>query len=97
MQIPVLIERVDGNGYQARPFPFTAKGATPEEALENLRHLLQGKLGAGAKVVQLTVPEEENLRSRMAGIWKEDDPLVEEWKQIMEENRRKAEEAPDYP
>ncbi len=22
MQIPVLIERVDGNGYQARPFPL---------------------------------------------------------------------------
>ena len=97
MQIPVLIEPVDGNGYQARPFPFTANGATPEEALENLRHLLQRKIGAGAKIVQLSVPEEENLRSRMAGIWKEDDPLVEEWKQIMEENRRKAEEAPDYP
>lgn len=97
MQIPVLIEPVDGNGYRAKPFPFTAEGATPEEALENLRHLMQGKIGAGSKIVQLSLPEEEGLRARMAGIWKKDDPLVEEWKQIMEENRRKAEEAPDYP
>ncbi|SRR5216683_605791 len=97
MQIPVLIEPLDGNGYRAKPFPFTAEGATPEEALENLRHLMQGKIGAGAKIVQLNLPQEEDLRSRMAGIWKENDPLVKEWKQIMEENRRKAEEAPDYP
>jgi len=97
MQIPVLIEPVDGNGYRARPFPFTAEGATPEEALENLRLLIQGKVDAGAKIVQINLPQEVELRSRMAGIWKQDDPLVKEWKQIMEENRRKAEEAPDYP
>jgi hypothetical protein len=58
---------------------------------------MQGKIEAGAKIVHLNLPQEDELRSRMAGIWKADDPLIKEWKEIMEENRRKAEEAPDYP
>ncbi len=40
MQIPVLVERVKGNGYRARgvePFAVSAKGSTREEALAKLR------------------------------------------------------------
>ena len=39
MQIPVLVEKVKGNGYRARgtePFAISAKGSTREEALAKL-------------------------------------------------------------
>ncbi len=44
MQIPVLVERLKGNGYRARgkdPFAISAKGATREEALAKLRAKIQ--------------------------------------------------------
>ncbi len=40
MQIPVLVERVKGNGFRARgtePFAVSARGASREEALAKLR------------------------------------------------------------
>jgi hypothetical protein len=97
MQIPVLIEPVGGNGYQAKPFPFTAEGATPEEALQKLRQLLEGKITSGAKIVHLDVQIEQNPWLRIAGTLDPNDPMVQEWKEIMMENRRKADEDPDYP
>ena len=33
---------------------------------------------------------------KMAGIWNEDDPLVKEWEEVMEENRRRANQDPDF-
>jgi predicted RNase H-like HicB family nuclease len=99
MQIPVLIEPVASNGYRARgvePFALVAEGATPEEALGKLRALLAGKLAAGAKIAVLDLPAPENPWLRAAGIWKKDDPLVEEWKRVMEENRRAADADPDF-
>jgi hypothetical protein len=97
MQIPVLIERVDSNGYRARglePFGFTAEGATEEEALQKLREQVQSRLASGARVVQLDVPEEHPW-ARFAGTWKEGDPFIEEWKKAVEEYRRQIDEDPD--
>jgi len=54
MEIPVLIEPVAGNGYRARtgdPLALTAEGATPAEALANLRSILQERLDGGARLV----------------------------------------------
>src|SRR5437763_16599291 len=99
MQIPVLIEAVAGNGYRARgsePFALIAEGATREEALRKLRELIAVKLDAGAEIVPLDIPDGENPWLRMAGTLDSNDPLVKEWKLIMEENRRKADEDPDY-
>lgn len=99
MQIPVLIEPVAGNGYRAKggePFALTVEGATREEALGKLRELIESKLDAGAEIVHLNVPDSDNPWLRMAGTLDKDDPLVKEWKQIMEENRRKADEDPNY-
>jgi hypothetical protein len=39
---------------------------------------------------------EENPWLRMAGMWDKDDPLVQEWERIMNEERRKADADPDY-
>jgi hypothetical protein len=99
MEIPVLLERVEGNGYRARglePFGLIAEGATREEAIERLRELLAAKLHNGGEIVSLTVPCINNPLARMPGIWDKDDPLIDQWIETMKENRRKADEDPDY-
>ena len=50
MQIPILIEKVEGNGYRAsggEPLAITAEGGTQEEALANLRKKFQDRLRRG--------------------------------------------------
>jgi hypothetical protein len=42
------------------------------------------------------VVEHDNPWLQMAGMIDLEDPLVKEWIQILEENRRKADEDPDY-
>lgn len=91
MQIPVVIEPVARNGFRARggePFPFTAEGATPEEALENLSAQLKARLKKGAVVVPLEVSTEPHPLTEFAGMFK-DDPYFEEVLEIMAANRRR--------
>jgi predicted RNase H-like HicB family nuclease len=99
MEIPVLIEPVPPNGFRARsgePLGLTAEGATREEALQKLRELVTKRIADGGQMVPLDLPAASNPWLRMAGIWEKDDPLIEEWKQAMEENRRAADADPDY-
>jgi hypothetical protein len=99
MQIPVLLEQISGNGYRAKtgePFSLSADGSTSEEALQKVRTLVEEKLRGGAKVVQLEIPSDVNPWLRIAGTLDPNDPMVQEWKEIMMENRRKADEDPDY-
>ena len=42
----------------------------------------------------MDVPEQDNPWLKMAGMWDKDDPLVQEWKEIMRENRLKDENNP---
>jgi hypothetical protein len=98
MQIPVLIEPVSGNGYRARggePLALTAEGATPDEAVQKLRELLNQRLTGGTRLVPLEVPDGDNPWRQMAGMFK-DDPLFQEVLEIMAEQRKKNEEDPDY-
>jgi hypothetical protein len=98
MKIPVLLEPVAGNGYRARgnhPFPLTAEGATADEALQNLRELIQSRLVGGAQLVPLEIADEHPWLP-FAGMF-EDDPLLDEWKQAMAENRRQIDEDPNIP
>lgn len=99
MQIPVLIEPVAGTGFRARggePLPLTAEGATPDEALQKLRELLQARLTGGTRLVALEVPDDDNPWLKMAGMYK-DDPLFDEWQQAIAEYRRQIDEDPDIP
>jgi len=99
MQIPVLIEPVAGNGYRAKggePFALTVEGATREDAVRKLRELIEKRLKTGAEIVPMEIPDGDNPWLRMAGTLDANDPLVKEWKLIVEENRRKADEDPDY-
>lgn len=99
MDIPVLIEPVAGNGFRARgcePFALVAEGATREEALQKVREQLQDRLQAGAQIVPMAVPGQENPWVKFAGMFK-DDPLFDDWQAAIAENRRKADADPDVP
>src|SRR5262245_16346309 len=99
VEIRVLIEPVAGNGFRAvggDPFPVSLHGTTREELLEKLRAFVAQRMANGAEVVRFEVAELDHPLLRAAGVWDKDDPLVQEWKQIMEENRRKANADPDY-
>jgi predicted RNase H-like HicB family nuclease len=98
MHMPIAIEPVAGNGYRARggePLAFTAEGATPEEAVRKLRELIQAHLASGVQIVPLELPTMPHPLARFAGMYDPNDPLVQEWLQIMAENRRRADEDPD--
>jgi len=98
MQIPVLLERVKGNGYRARisePLALKVRGATREEALAKLREKIQSRLGRDAEVVGLEFPEPHPWR-KFAGMFK-DDPDFREVLEIIAENRRKMDEDPSVP
>lgn len=69
MQIPVLVEKVEGNGYRAREvWPlsqgsfFAAEGATREEALDKLRELIRSRLPSGAELVDLEIGTEAEIQ-----------------------------------
>ncbi len=100
MHIPVLVEYLPEKGYRARagdPFCLTAEGKTQPEALDKLRKLIEERKQAGAWIVHLDIGNIDNPVMQSCGTLDPDDPLVKEWKQIMEENRQKDEEDPDYP
>src|SRR4051812_49256970 len=100
MQIPVLVEKLKGNGYRARgtePFALSARGATREEALAKLRPKIEGRLKNGTELVGLEVASQPHPLAKFAGMYSRDNPLIQEWIQIMAENRRKMDEDPDVP
>src|SRR5438270_13755989 len=98
MHIPVLIEPIAGNGYRAWGLGTDAavEGKTDAEALENLRRNLESRIKAGARLTYLDLPVQEHPLARAAGIFRADDPVVQEWKQIMAENRRRDDESADW-
>ena len=96
MQIPVLVEPVNGNGYRARgkePFAVSAKGATPAEALAKLRAKIQARLKNGTQIVGLEVGPEPHAWMEFAGMFK-DDPWIDDWVQSMAEHRQQVEDDP---
>jgi hypothetical protein len=99
MQIPVLVERVANNGFRARagePLPFSAEGATPDEAVRNLRAVLDRQFESGKQLRSLDIGS-ENPWLALAGMHDPHDPLINEWKQEIEAYRREVEDDPDRP
>ena len=99
MQIPILLEVVAGSGYRARsgpPLDVSAEGATPAEALQNLRQVIAGRLAGGAQLLSIEVPGAEHPLARFAGMYK-DDPLFDEWQQAIAEYRREADAEAEAP
>jgi hypothetical protein len=95
MEIPVLVEPINNNGFRARsgePLPLCAEGTTSDEAVKKLHELLQMRLKHGARLTSLMVGSDKTTAVKGGGIYREDDPIVQEWLRIMEENRRKLDE-----
>ena len=98
MQIPVLVQRVKGNGYRARgkePFAVSATGATRKEALAKLRAKIEARLKNGTELVGLEVGSQPHPLAEFAGMFK-DDPMFEDWQKAIAEYRRKVDNDPDY-
>jgi predicted RNase H-like HicB family nuclease len=96
MQIPVLIEPVQNNGYRATtglPLVVSAQGATREEALLHLQQALQTRLSNGTELTAVEVATEHPL-ARFAGMFK-DNPLFDEWQQAIAEYRQQVEDDPE--
>jgi predicted RNase H-like HicB family nuclease len=99
MQIPVLVERVKGNGYRAsgtEPFAVSAKGSTREEALAKLRAKIQSRLKNETEIVGLEVGPQPPPLAEFAGMFK-DDPDFEDVLKIMAANRKRMDEDADVP
>lgn len=99
MHIPVLIEPVANHGFRARagePLPGSAEGATPEEALHNLRAALERQLKNGKQLRSVDLAA-ENPWLALAGMHDPTDSLIQEWKQEMAAYRQEIEDDPDRP
>ncbi len=99
MQVPVLIERVEGNGYRARagePFGWSAEGATADEALSALKEVVTQKVAAGAKIAAIDIPAEGHPLMAYAGTWK-DHPLLDDWMQAIADYRQAVENDTERP
>src|SRR5215216_6443921 len=94
MQIPVLVVPVANNGFRAKsgePMQFSAEGATPEEAVGNLRFAIVQQLKNGSQLLSLEIAP-ENPWLALAGVYNADDPMVQEWKLEMAAYRQEVED-----
>src|SRR5437870_4731459 len=99
MQIAVLVEPVANNGFRAKagePLPLTAEGATPDEAVRNLRAAMDRQLKNGRQLLSVDVAQ-DNPWLAMAGMHDPNDPLVQRWKQEMAAYRNEVEIDPGRP
>lgn len=94
MEVSVVLERVENNGYRARcgePIALSADGETREEALNRLRDALAAKVAAGLEVVRIRVPTFTPDRP----LWP-DDQITRDWLEGIAEARRRA-DTESYP
>lgn len=100
MNISVFVESQEDKRYCATCLTlpgFVAEAATREEALEQMRVLVQQQLSRG-ELVHLEVPlqGEPQTRKSLGGMWK-DHPDIDEVVENMLEYRRQVDADPDRP
>jgi hypothetical protein len=91
MEIPILLERLDGGRYRARvgePFAFTVEAAGRTEAIIQADQAIKARPAAGAELIPLPISNPGTIHGEAAGCLK-DHPLFDEWVEIMAENRRR--------
>jgi hypothetical protein len=96
MDIPILIELLPAGRFRASaggPFSLSAEGDTQPEAVKGLEALIRAKFQSGAWLDVISLPSAvENPHWRACGTLNAKDPAVQEWLEIMAENRRKMDE-----
>lgn len=99
MELPVLIEPIENQGFRARlgePIALSVEGSTKEEALMRLRRLFELQMSNGKEIVSLNVKNGRPAWMNAAGIFKEDDPVIQEWVKCMQAYRDEVENDPNY-
>jgi hypothetical protein len=81
MDVSVMLEEVQGNGYRATamvPTAVVAEASTREEAVERIRTMISQRLSR-AELIQIEVPTHSDLNPwlAIAGTWR-DHPDVDE-------------------
>jgi hypothetical protein len=90
MEIPVLIEPVPGAGFRVsggEPFAIVAEGATEEDALKQFKKGVADRLRDGVRITTVDVPATPHPLAEFAGIFNDSDPIVQEWLEIMQQQR----------
>ncbi len=100
MQIPVVVELLVGDGHLARTgelLPLRAAGASRDKALCNLEQVVQQRLLSGISQASINVENnsDENPWIKFAGMFK-DEPMFDEVRQIMADNRKRDDADPNY-
>src|SRR5688572_14215701 len=98
MQLPILIEPIDGGRFRARsgePLALMTEGATAHEALTALQAALREQLRSGARLGAVDV--ENGSVSAPAGPLQldplpEDDWFFQTMREAIEENRRREDQ-----
>lgn len=95
MEIPVLVEPVPGAGFRVsggEPFAIVAEGATEEDALHQFKKSVADRLRDGVRITTVNVPATPHPLTEFAGIFSDSDPIVQEWLEIMREQRDVSDE-----
>jgi hypothetical protein len=100
MEVAIIVEKVNGNGFRARvstPEVLSIEGPSREAVLTGMKALLQEKL-AEVEVVRLdvAVPGEENPWLAVAGMWK-DNPDALEAEEYSRQYRQQVDADPERP
>ena len=99
MELPVVIEPIENQAFRARlgdPLGMSAEGATQVEAMQNLKVLLEKRLASGMQISSLTLPLEPHAWMKCAGIFREDDPVIQDWQKAIQDYRDEVEQDPNY-
>jgi hypothetical protein len=99
MELPILVEKVAGNGFRASgaaPWALSAEGPTREAALAELKLQLDLRVKNGAEIVALQLDLQPHPWMAFAGMFK-DDPLFDDWQKSIADYRREVDADPDYP
>ena len=97
MRIPVLVEPISQSLFRAstgEPLKLEAEGGSRDDAIRQLRELLRLRVDGGAELVGVEVPATKHPLVSITGSFK-DDPLLDEWREAVEEYREQVERDPD--
>lgn len=91
MKLVILVETIEGGRFRATlpaPFVCTAEAMTREEAIRRLGEKVEARLRSGTDVALLTIPVKKSPWAELAGSIDLNNPIDQEWLEIMKENRR---------
>ena len=99
MKVTVLVEPLAEQIYRASggaPFGGSVEAESPEAAVAKLGESIRMRLAQGGRIAVLDVPADGNFWLAGAGMFR-DDPLFDDWQQVIRDNRHEADLDPHAP